>query len=89
MVTTSAGIKALPKTETWSKKIHHYLLLLQYWWVRYDKEQFASYCGKRVIVKQTPHFLRRDWVVSLNGTTQAVDSDKIKRVYGSFELYNK
>lgn len=80
---------SLQKEVTFTQSLHHLTLLLQYWLVQGEKEKFASYKGQRAIVKQTPHVFGRDWVLLLEGKWVAVDSEKIERIYGSFELYGK
>ena len=80
---------SLQKEVTFTQSLHHLTLLLQYWLVQGEKEKFASYKGQRAIVKQTPHVFGRSWQVLLNGRTITVDSDEIKMIYGSFELYGK
>ena len=90
MIASSLTRKSLPqKRVTFKQNIHHFNLLLQYWLVKEESEQFASYNGKRAIIKQTPHVFGRDWVLLLEGKWVAVDSEKIERIYGSFELYGK
>lgn len=90
MIASSLTRKSLPqKRVTFKQNIHHFNLLLQYWLVKEESEQFASCNGKRAIIKQTPHVFGRSWQILLNGRTITVDSDDIKRIYGSFEAYGK
>lgn len=82
--------KSLPqKGVTFKQHFHHLRLLWQYWLVKEEGEQFASYNGKRAVVKQTPHVFERDWELLLEGKKITVDSEEIKVIYGSFELYGK
>ncbi len=90
MIASSLTRKSpLQKGVTFKQNIHHFSLLWQYWLVKEEREQFASYNGKRAIIKQTPHVFGRSWQILLNGRIITVDSDDVKQIYGSFEVYGK
>lgn len=90
MIASSLTRKSpLQKGATLKQNIHYIRLLWQYWLAKEEREQFASYDGKRAVIKQTPNFFGRSWQILLGGKIVTADSDKIKEIYGSLEVYGK
>ncbi len=74
----------LDRESDWTKMLHHWRLLNQYWWAASDVKQYAIlWDGRKVTIKDPPRFGRHFWRVKIGESIERISSASINLVSGS------